>query len=339
MRREIRLPLTASGRLDRALADALGLGRATVKRAAFRPLAGVRDLRGRRARASDPVEPGALVAIDVEEPAGPPEPEPDASLAVLVEAPRLVVVDKPAGVAVHRSRRRGGTLMNAVAARYPECADASPILARAEQFRASTWRRAAASCSRAIRRRGTRCAPASRRARWRRSASRSSRGGLRRASRRCRSRSAAARGSVRTETEERLLAKGSAPAGRDALGGRAPLRGAHAPARPDRHWRDAPDPGAPRAPRLPGRRRRALRRRRGEPPRPAPPVPARLAARASKAPTASASRRRARLRRKPTRCSLTRSLVERERPARGRRLRHRLGSAYCGAPGREWPAP
>ena len=33
MKREIRLPLTAEGRLDRALADALGLGRAAVKRA------------------------------------------------------------------------------------------------------------------------------------------------------------------------------------------------------------------------------------------------------------------------------------------------------------------
>ncbi|HSD19220.1 MAG TPA: pseudouridine synthase [Anaeromyxobacter sp.] len=124
MRREIRLPLTASGRLDRALADALGLGRAAVKRA-FQ-LGEVR-VRGRRARASDPAEAGALVAIDVEEPAGSPEPEPDAPLAVLVETPRLIVVDKPAGVAVHPLvPGEGGTLANAVATRYPECADASP---------------------------------------------------------------------------------------------------------------------------------------------------------------------------------------------------------------------
>ncbi|WP_242355299.1 RluA family pseudouridine synthase [Anaeromyxobacter sp. SG64] len=124
MRREIRLPLTASGRLDRALADALGLGRATVKRA-FQ-LGEVR-VRGRRARASDAVEPGALVEIDVEAPAGPPEPEPEAPLAVLVETPRLVVVDKPAGIAVHPlAPGEGGTLANAVVARFPECAGASP---------------------------------------------------------------------------------------------------------------------------------------------------------------------------------------------------------------------
>jgi 23S rRNA pseudouridine1911/1915/1917 synthase len=124
MRREIRLPLTASGRLDRALADALGLGRASVKRAF---LLGEVRVRGRRARASDPAEPGALVELDVEEPAGAPEPEPEAPLSVLVETPRLLVVDKPAGVAVHPlAPGEGGTLANAVVARFPECADASP---------------------------------------------------------------------------------------------------------------------------------------------------------------------------------------------------------------------
>jgi 23S rRNA pseudouridine1911/1915/1917 synthase len=122
--REIRLPLTAQGRLDRALADALGLGRAAVKRA-FQ-LGDVR-VGGRRARASDPVVPGALVTIAIEEPAGPPAPEPGAPLTVLVEHPRLLVVDKPAGIAVHAlAPGEGGTLANAVAARYPECAEASP---------------------------------------------------------------------------------------------------------------------------------------------------------------------------------------------------------------------
>ncbi|ACL63646.1 pseudouridine synthase, RluA family [Anaeromyxobacter dehalogenans 2CP-1] len=124
MRREIRLPLTASGRLDRALADALGLGRAAVKRAFA--LGEVR-VRGRRARASDPAAPGALVELDVELPAGPPEPEPDAPLSVLLERPRYLVVEKPAGVAVHPlAPGEGGTLANAVAARHPECAEASP---------------------------------------------------------------------------------------------------------------------------------------------------------------------------------------------------------------------
>jgi 23S rRNA pseudouridine1911/1915/1917 synthase len=124
MHRELRLPPGASGRLDRALADALGLGRAVVKRA-FQ-LGDVR-VAGRRARASDAAVPGALVAIDVEDPAAAAAPEPDAPLAVLAEHPRLVVVDKPAGVAVHPlAAGERGTLANAVVARFPECASASP---------------------------------------------------------------------------------------------------------------------------------------------------------------------------------------------------------------------
>ena len=124
MLREIRLPLTAQGRLDRALADALGLGRAAVKRA-FQ-LGDVR-VGGRRARASDAAVPGSLVSLELEEPAGAPAPEPDAPLTVLAVHPRLVIVDKPAGVAVHPlAPGEGGTLANAVAARFPECAEASP---------------------------------------------------------------------------------------------------------------------------------------------------------------------------------------------------------------------
>jgi 23S rRNA pseudouridine1911/1915/1917 synthase len=124
LRRDVRLPLTVQGRLDRALADALGLGRAAVKRA-FR-LGGVR-VGGKRARASDAAVPGALVTMEVEEPAHAPAPEPDAPLAVLAVHPRVVVVDKPAGVAVHPlAPGEGGTLANAVVARFPECAGASP---------------------------------------------------------------------------------------------------------------------------------------------------------------------------------------------------------------------
>jgi 23S rRNA pseudouridine1911/1915/1917 synthase len=124
MRRELRLPLTAEGRLDRAVADALGLGRAPVKRA-FQ-LGEVR-VRGRRARASDPAPPGALVEIELPEPAGAPRPEPGSPLTVLREGPGFLVVEKPAGVAVHPlAPGEGGTLANAVVARFPECAGASP---------------------------------------------------------------------------------------------------------------------------------------------------------------------------------------------------------------------
>ncbi len=123
MKRTVVLPPGCTGRLDRALADTLGLGRAAVKRAFA--LGEVR-VAGRRARAADPAVPGAGVELDVEPPRGPPEPEPAAPLAVLHLAPRFLVVDKPAGVPVHPLRDgERGTLANAVVARHPECAGAS----------------------------------------------------------------------------------------------------------------------------------------------------------------------------------------------------------------------
>ena len=64
MRRRLELPADAAGRLDRALADALGLGRAAVKRAFA--LGEVRAA-GRRARASDPATPGLEIEIEVED--------------------------------------------------------------------------------------------------------------------------------------------------------------------------------------------------------------------------------------------------------------------------------
>ena len=123
MKRTVILPEGAEGRLDRALADSLGLGRAAVKKAFAM---GEVRVAGRRARAADPAAPGLAVELDVEPPRGPPEPEPDAPLAVLHLAPRFLVVDKPAGVAVHPLLAgERGTLANAVVARHPECAAAS----------------------------------------------------------------------------------------------------------------------------------------------------------------------------------------------------------------------
>jgi 23S rRNA pseudouridine1911/1915/1917 synthase len=114
----------ASGRLDRAVADALGLGRAAVKEAFRR---GAVRVDGRRARGSDAAIPGGRVELEVEVPAGPPAPAAELPLRVLVETPRAVAVDKPPGVATHPLREgEGGTLANAVAARFPECAEASP---------------------------------------------------------------------------------------------------------------------------------------------------------------------------------------------------------------------
>ncbi len=124
MKQEIRLPLTVSGRLDRALADALGVGRAGIKRSFA---AGEVRVGGRRARAADPATPGALVELELEPPAGPPIPEPGAPLRILDQGPGWLVADKPAGIATHPLRDgETGTLANAVAARHPECAEASP---------------------------------------------------------------------------------------------------------------------------------------------------------------------------------------------------------------------
>ncbi len=123
MKRTVRLPAGASGRLDRALADSLGLGRAAVKRAFA--LGEVR-VEGRRVRPAEPAEPGLVVELTVEPARGPPAPEPGAPLTVLLEQPRFLVVDKPAGMPVHPlAAGEAGTLANAVVARYPECAEAS----------------------------------------------------------------------------------------------------------------------------------------------------------------------------------------------------------------------
>jgi 23S rRNA pseudouridine1911/1915/1917 synthase len=124
VRRELRLPAGAQGRLDRAVADALGVGRAAVKRAFA---AGLVRVDGRRARARDPAAPGSRVELELD--AGPDRVEPDAGvpLRVLAEGAGWLVADKPAGVATHPLRAgEAGTLAGAVVARYPECADASP---------------------------------------------------------------------------------------------------------------------------------------------------------------------------------------------------------------------
>jgi len=124
VRRRIELGEGVAGRLDRAIADALGIGRAAVKEA-FRE--GRVRCDGRRARASEPARPGAAVELEVAEPPGPPVPQPELPLAVLLSSDRWLVADKPAGIATHPLREgEAGTLANAVAARFPECASASP---------------------------------------------------------------------------------------------------------------------------------------------------------------------------------------------------------------------
>jgi 23S rRNA pseudouridine1911/1915/1917 synthase len=123
MRRELRLPPTAQGRLDRAVADALGVGRAAVKQAFA---AGQVRVRGRRARGRDPAEPGAPVEIELDLGVGSVLADPGLPLRILAEAPGWLVADKPAGVATHPLRAgEMGTLASAVVARHPECAAAA----------------------------------------------------------------------------------------------------------------------------------------------------------------------------------------------------------------------
>jgi len=123
MRRQIRLPTDVSGRLDRAVADALGMGRAAVKEAFA---AGNVRVGGRRARGRDPAGPGTMVEIELDVRGGPVLPEPGVPLHVLAEGPGWLVADKPAGIATHPLRDgERGTLANSVVARHPECGDAS----------------------------------------------------------------------------------------------------------------------------------------------------------------------------------------------------------------------
>jgi 23S rRNA pseudouridine1911/1915/1917 synthase len=124
VKREVRLPADASGRLDRAVADALGVGRAAVKEAFAQ---GSVRVEGRRARGRDPAVPGARVELTLELGDQAVVPEPGSQLRVLAEAPAWIVVDKPSGVATHPLRDgETGTLANAVVARFPECASATP---------------------------------------------------------------------------------------------------------------------------------------------------------------------------------------------------------------------
>ena len=64
--------------------------------------------------------------MELEPPAGAPIPDAGDPLRVLAGSPRWLVADKPAGMATHPLRAdERGTLANAVATEYPECAGAS----------------------------------------------------------------------------------------------------------------------------------------------------------------------------------------------------------------------
>lgn len=109
----------AGERLDRYLARAVPeLSRAQAQGLIAQ---GQATLNGRPAKASQPLRAGDTVALTIP-PARPielrPEPIP---LDVVHEDADIVVVDKPAGMVVHPAPgHSGGTLVNALLARYPD---------------------------------------------------------------------------------------------------------------------------------------------------------------------------------------------------------------------------
>ncbi|HZH02491.1 MAG TPA: RluA family pseudouridine synthase [Myxococcaceae bacterium] len=119
-------PEAEGSRLDLFVGERLGLSRAKVKALIE---AGAVSVDGRRAAKGVRVSPGQTVRVRTD--AAPEEepaliPDPGAPLTVLSVDDALVFMDKPAGRASHPLKPgERGTLANALAARYPECALAS----------------------------------------------------------------------------------------------------------------------------------------------------------------------------------------------------------------------
>lgn len=111
----------AGERLDRYLARVLpDVSRAQAQRLIRQ---GLVVLEGETVRPSTPVQTGMKVLVQIPAPASDkvvPEPIP---LDVVYEDDDLLVVNKPAGMVVHPAYgHRGGTLVNALLARYPNLA-------------------------------------------------------------------------------------------------------------------------------------------------------------------------------------------------------------------------
>jgi 23S rRNA pseudouridine1911/1915/1917 synthase len=125
--RTLEVPPDAAGqRLDVWLATALGLPRARVKELLER---GHVRLGGRAPKKGDRTVTGTRVDVELPPDDPRPAPEPDLDLTVLYVDEALVAVNKSARMPSHPLEAgERGTLANALAARYPECADASEDL-------------------------------------------------------------------------------------------------------------------------------------------------------------------------------------------------------------------
>ena len=123
-RRSLEVPADAAGmRVDVWLAGALSLPRTRVKELLER---GAVRVGGRPPRKGDRTVAGARVEITLPDEVPRPVPQPELSLSVLHVDPQLVAVDKPAGMPSHPLQPgERGTVVNALVARHPECADAS----------------------------------------------------------------------------------------------------------------------------------------------------------------------------------------------------------------------
>jgi 23S rRNA pseudouridine1911/1915/1917 synthase len=120
----------AGSRIDHVVAAAVaGLGVAGARRVVA---AGGARVDGRVARKGDRAVLGQT--IDIDEAAvgaaaagAPIQPDPEVAVGWLYVDDALVAIDKPGGVPSHPLRAgERGTAANAIVARYPECAEASP---------------------------------------------------------------------------------------------------------------------------------------------------------------------------------------------------------------------
>ena len=123
-RRSLEVPADAAGmRVDVWLAGALELPRARVKELLER---GAVRIGGRPPRKGDRTVAGARVEVTLTDEDPRPVPQPELPLSVIHLDPQLVAVDKPAGVPSHPLQPgERGTVVNALVARHPECAEAS----------------------------------------------------------------------------------------------------------------------------------------------------------------------------------------------------------------------
>ncbi len=123
-RRTLDVPADAAGmRVDVWLAAALALPRARVKELLDR---GAVRIGGRPPRKGDRTIAGARVEVTLPDDDPRPVPQPELPLRLLHIDAQLVAVDKPAGLPSHPlAPGERGTVVNALVARHPECADAS----------------------------------------------------------------------------------------------------------------------------------------------------------------------------------------------------------------------